>query len=380
MAMVMNRETPTAGAAHAGTGAWIMRLCWAGGGLWGWLRLLAHGRCAIDRPYWLLAIAITLLSLYHTLLHLLQLVLYGRRITQTQIVNAPFFVIGHWRSGTTFLHDLLSLDERHAYPTTYQCVAPNHFLVTEFLGLRGPKPRLPSRRLMDNMAFGWERPSEDEFALCLMGQPSPYRAIAFPNQPLSSQCLDLERISRRELGRWKSSFVRFLKQITYLHPKRIVLKSPTHTCRIKVLLELFPDARFVHIVRNPYEVFISTMHLWKSVYQACALQRPEFDRLKDYIFDTYIYIDNTLDQTRSLVARNRFCEIRYEDLVRDPVEQLRAIYERLEMGEFEKVLPALERHLAGVAAYQTNRYECSPQLHAEITRRWGRILRKYGYL
>ena len=104
------------------------------------------------------------------------------------------------------------------------------------------------------------------------------------------------------------------------------------------------------------------------------LQRPEFDRLKDYIFDTYIYIDNTLDQTRSLVARNRFCEIRYEDLVRDPVEQLRAIYERLEMGEFEKVLPALERHLAGAAAYQTNRYECSPQLHAEITRRWGRIL------
>ena len=127
MAMVMNRETPTAGAAHAGTGAWIMRLCWAGGGLWGWLRLLAHGRCAIDRSYWLLAIAITLLSLYHTLLHLLQLVLYGRRITQTQIVNAPFFVIGHWRSGTTFLHDLLSLDERHAYPTTYQCVAQSFF-------------------------------------------------------------------------------------------------------------------------------------------------------------------------------------------------------------------------------------------------------------
>ena len=122
--------------------------------------------------------------------------------------------------------------------------SPNHFLVTEFLGLRGPKPRLPSRRLMDNMAFGWERPSEDEFALCLMGQPSPYRAIAFPNQPLSSQCLDLERISRRELGRWKSSFVRFLKQITYLHPKRIVLKSPPHTCRIKVLLELFPDCAF----------------------------------------------------------------------------------------------------------------------------------------
>ena len=34
-------------------------------------------------------------------------------------------------------------------------------------------------------------------------------------------------------------------------PKRIVLKSPAHTARVRVLLELFPKARFVHIIRDP---------------------------------------------------------------------------------------------------------------------------------
>ena len=42
---------------------------------------------------------------------------------------------------------------------------------------------MPSRRPMDNMPAGWDRPQEDEFALCMMGQPSPYADIAFPNRP-----------------------------------------------------------------------------------------------------------------------------------------------------------------------------------------------------
>src|SRR2546421_389957 len=97
---------------------------------------------------------------------------------------------------------------------------------------------------------GGAKPQEAEFALCMMGQPSPYLTIAFPNRPPQDQdAFSVERMSPRQRAAWKRAFVRFLKQLTSKDPRRLVLESPTHSCRIPVLLELFPDARFVHIVR-----------------------------------------------------------------------------------------------------------------------------------
>ena len=58
---------------------------------------------------------------------------YGGAVARTPIRHAPLFIVGHWRTGTTLLHELLILDPRHAFPTTYQCMEPNHFLLTERL-------------------------------------------------------------------------------------------------------------------------------------------------------------------------------------------------------------------------------------------------------
>ena len=93
--------------------------------------------------------------------------LLGRRIAQQPIKDAPIFIIGHWRSGTTLLHELMSLDERFTFPTTYECFVPNHFLISAWFDA-WLKCLLPKQRPMDNMALGWDRPQEDEFALCNM--------------------------------------------------------------------------------------------------------------------------------------------------------------------------------------------------------------------
>jgi hypothetical protein len=191
---------------------------------------------------------------------------YGRRIARTPIQQPPLFILGHWRTGTTLLHELLILDPRHTFPTTYECLEPNHFLLTERLFTRWLTFLMPSRRPMDNMAAGWDRPQEDEFALCMMGQPSPYLTVAFPNQPPAfPEYLDLTGVPPRALASWKRAFYGFLQRLTFKDPRRLVLKSPPHTARIEVLLELFPEARFVHIVRDPVVVFPSTVNLWKSL-------------------------------------------------------------------------------------------------------------------
>jgi hypothetical protein len=355
-------------------------LFWEGMFPTGWFPALARNRFCISPRRAVRALNISCRTLGTFLLWAIQAALLGRRIAKTRLQGDPIFIIGHWRSGTTLLHELLALDEQYSYANTYDCFAPNHFLISArflrpLVGLR-----LPKRRPMDNMAAGCDCPQEDEFALCNMGLPSPYLTILFCNRPPQNQeYFDLERVSPQQRRRWQRGLLWFLKCLTLRTPKRIVLKSPPHTFRIRLLLALFPAARFIHIVRSPYVIFPSTVHLWKRLYREHGLQVPKYEGLEEYVFQTFQRMYEVFERDRHLIPSGQLCEIRYEDLIADPIEQMRTLYHRLAMGEFERVRPAMEAYFAQKADYQTNRYELSAELQAEITRRWGWFAEKYGY-
>ncbi len=356
---------------------------WLGADFYGWLRLLARNRFQVDARCLPRVARITGATLRNTMLRNIQERVWGERVETTTIDRPPLFIIGHWRSGTTWLHELLTLDQRHTHPTTYACMSPNHFLLTERY-LTGPLrvvlPSLPARRPMDDMAMAWDRPNEDEFALCNLGQPSPYLTCAFPNRaPQYPEYFDLEHVPPQAGSRWKACFLRFLKQLTVRDPRRIVLKSPTHTYRIKVLLELFPDAQFVHIVRNPYAVFPSTIKLWKSLYHDFGLQRPTFRGLEAYVIAGFVRLHERLDAARRLLKPGQFYEIRYEDLVGNPLREVRGIYEHLGLGDFDAVLPRLRRYLGEIGEYQTSGYALTPVAREMIAAHWGRVISHYGY-
>jgi hypothetical protein len=233
---------------------------------------------------------------------------------------------------------------------------------------------------MDNMVTGWERPQEEEFALCSMGLPSPYLTMAFPNDPPQfDEYLDFEGVPRADVERWQQALLWFLRRVGYRQPGQIVLKSPPHTGRLKVLLELFPKARFVHIVRDPEVVFASTVKLWKSLYKIQALQLARYEHLEEYVLASFERMYRAFERQRSLVPPGRIVDVRYEDLVREPVEQLRMIYERLELSGFEQALPGFQKYLESVRDYQTNRHQLDPAVKAQIDRRWGPFMRQYGY-
>jgi omega-hydroxy-beta-dihydromenaquinone-9 sulfotransferase len=158
-----------------------------------------------------------------------------------------------------------------------------------------------------------------------------------------------------------------------------VLKSPPHTARLRVLLEMFPRAKFVHIVRDPYVIFPSTVNLWKRLYRDQGLQVPTGEGLDEHVFATLTRMYEALERDRSLVGPGQFCEVRYEELIANPVEQMRRVYEELQLGDFESVRPGIEAYFADQKDYKTNRYQMTPELRAEITRRWGKYIEKYGY-
>jgi hypothetical protein len=149
--------------------------------------------------------------------------------------------------------------------------------------------------------------------------------------------------------------------------------------RLKVLMELFPQAQFVHIVRNPYVVFPSTVRMLQSLYGAFGLQRPTFHGLEEYVFENFERLYEKLDAARPQLDDSRFYELRYEDLVHNPLGQLGLLYESLELGDFDQVVPRLRQYLAETANYRTNRYDLPPELRDRITHRWGHIIRRYGY-
>jgi hypothetical protein len=239
---------------------------------------------------------------------------------------------------------------------------------------------MPAKRPMDDVAAGFDRPQEDEFALMNLGAPSPYRRMAFPaTSGAEPEALDLERLPAADRERWQRTLRRFLTMLAVRDPRRPVLKSPPHTARVGVLAEMFPEARFLHIVRDPFVVFPSTLRLWRSLHEVQALQVDDGATLERYAFAAFDEMYAAFDRDRPRLAPGRIHELRYEDLVADPVGRLAEAYARLDLGGFDRVRPALEAQARAMQHYRKNTFRHDPRLIEEIGRRCRVFIDRYGY-
>jgi omega-hydroxy-beta-dihydromenaquinone-9 sulfotransferase len=345
-----------------------------------WWRLLrAHGFRV--RPSRLpLAASVTLASLSNSLLGVLQSAIYGARLRDTIIEHDPIFVIGHWRSGTTHLHELLALDGRFAYPS-FECFAPHHCLLTDnSLYRRSFSWLVPRKRVMDNMAVGFDRAQEDEIALVALGSPSPYWSLAYPGETIGQRYLTLADVSARDREKWETVFQGFLRLLTYRHPgKPLILKSPPHTARLSTLARMYPKARFIHIVRDPFEVFASTMHLWRKNQEMSALPHIKAAGLEASVLRTLLAMYDGFEAARAALEPGRFHQIRYEDLIRNPLSTLEECYDAIDLGEFAVVRPRVDDYLAKLREYRTNEYALTFEGKAAVSEAWGSIFSKWGY-
>ncbi len=354
---------------------------WHGMTAWAWLGMLRRNGFHISPSRFYLVLLISVASAFNSLLAAIQELVLGKRIRRTELRTDPIFVLGHWRSGTTLAHELLALDPRHNAPSTYACLAPSHFLISQKLLSPLLRYLLPRRRSQDNIRVGLEHAQEDEWALCVLGLPSPYLAVAFPRHlPHAPEYVSLDGLDPEELTCWKTVWSRFLQAVAFPSPKkRLVIKSPLHTARIGVLLELFPDARFVHVVRDPHAVFPSTMRLWKRLAEDEGLQTSSFEQLEDFVLDTYAELHRSFEQNRHKIRPGHICQIRYEDLVRDPVASLRSIYAQLDLGDFDTVLPMVESKAAEMFQFEKNRFDLSAEETEKVRRHWGEFIEQLGY-
>jgi len=356
---------------------WAVRF-WHGMGAGTFYGLLARNRFRVHPARLPMAAIVLNVSVFNSTMSGLQRTLYGKAIKNTEIEHPPLFIIGHWRSGTTMLHELLVGDTRFAFPTTYACFAPRHFVLTHRVLPWVLWPFLPATRPMDNMPLNFDYPQEDEIALMNLGAPSPLLRIAFPNDPPPYlEFLDMQGTDEKSLQRWKESMDYFVRALTYWKQKPLILKSPTHTGRIEALAEMFPGARFVHIVRDPYALFASNRRLWMTLDETQGLQLPRHERIEDFVFAAMDRMYDGFERQREALDPAQICDVRYEELVKDPVGEVRAIYEKLDLGDFSAVQEQIETYVRQRKDYQTNRHEMDPDLKAEVRSRWERYFRIY---
>jgi len=319
------------------------------------------------------------MAIYNSLMGAVEKVIYSRRVSKTQPQHSPIFIIGHWRSGTTLLHDLISQDPQFSFANMYQVLFPGHFLTTEKVAttLSG---WLPMSRPMDNVPLSWKSPQEDEIALLLQTLLSGYLVMAFPDDSSKYEKMwDFKGLPEEEVQCWKETFQHFVKKLTVRDPRQLVMKSPTHTMKIPLLLEMYPDAKFIYIHREPYNVIRSGVHLRRRICEANMLGNSDVPNAFDDVLDLYEHCFHTYHTDKGLIPEGRLHEVRFEDLEQEPLDVLEEIYEGLSLQGFETLRETLLPQIPRLKSYKKNKFDRDQDELQTVYERLRFAYEAYGY-
>ena len=353
---------------------------WHGSSFGNWIKLL-RTRPPIHLSRLHKVISITALSVVNSLNNAVESAIFGRKIARQTVDHAPVFILGHWRSGTTLLHNLVTLDPQFTFPNLYEVMFPANFLLTERLVTSMTSWLIPKTRPMDNVEAGFHMPQEDEVALLLLSGLSPYLMLAHPTDPTKyERYFELKDIPAAELAEWKERFMYFVKKLTIKNNKPIVFKSPTHTYRIPLLLEMFPNAKFVYIYRDPYAVYSSSLHLRRTLFAENGLSKIVMDeKMQDDTLKMYTNCIETYERTRHLIPAGHLHEMRFEDLEADPLGEMHRVYQGLNLDNWETLEAAIKKQLPELTRYRKNSFNMDETLMRKVYDRWRVSFDRYGY-
>ncbi len=269
-----------------------------------------------------------------------------------QPIERPVFIVGHQRSGTTFLHRLLALDPRFATPKAWQLLLPAASLLRVVeAGARIERPRwtrVLEHRLFGKMATrhetGWTLPEEDDW-LFLHNAATP--TLSFLNaKPLTTRRYwvgdDLSADERASAMRWyRRSVQRFLlgapAHATWLS------KNPHFTGWIRTLSHTFPDARFIMLVRDPAEAIASRLSMLTQTWgQHVSRTDPRLQQ----VFRSSCRVYRHAESTWAALRPAQRIRVPYNRLVQDPEAVAQGIYSHFGW----QMAPTVAHRLAHAAA------------------------------
>ena len=309
--------------------------------------------------------------------------IHSRAINDIELPSDPIFIIGHWRSGTTHLHNLLSQDPQFGSINFLQTALPWDFIGQVRLSKKILSRSLPENRGMDNVKLTIDTPQEEEMALGNMGPLCYYYCYYFPQEIEDhfDRAVLLEGISTDDLQRFENNFRYLLKKLTLFHGlnKRLLLKNPANTGRIRWLRQLYPNAKFIHIHRNSYSVFSSTLKHYQRTLSAFAWQSYkgiDFEKitLRHYRLLMQRYFDD-----RASIPPENFYELSLDAVENDAIREIDKIYQHFSLPNRVSALEFIDSYNKKLSNYRKNSYSLTQSQISNVLKHWDFVLKEYGY-
>lgn len=344
-------------------------------------RVLWQNRFRIHVKYILRFLYAIVLSTITTPLRITQKLRFNTKIKSTKITKDPIFIIGHYRTGTTYLMTLMAHDKSKGYVSNIEGYTPLFYLAFPKFTRWLIESSLPDVRPMDNVVMGADEPTEDEYTIGAYTPYGYYTGFIFPrNFDLYSRYLTFEGMPKHK-EKWKKAFIYMVNMLTYGHNgKQLFLKNPVLSYRIPDILKMYPNAKFIHTYRNPYKVYSSTVKFFDEVFSIYTLQTWDDEKMKQDILDNYKLLYEKLDETLHLIPKENIVHSKYEDFIKDPINSLKDIYEKLNIDGWDE-------HKQNIISYAESQLkEYKPNVHVtddEVIRRvnkyWDKMRQDYGY-
>ena len=276
---------------------------------------------------------------------------YEKLLANQPLEHDPVFILGHWRSGTTFVHNVFSCDKHFGYNTTYQTVFPHLMMWGQPFFKKNMSWLMPDKRPTDNMELAVDLPQEEEFALSNMMPYTYYNFWFLPKcqQEYADKYLLFDDITDAELKVFEEVFTKLIKiSLWNTHGTQFLSKNPPHTGRVKELVKMFPNAKFIYLMRNPYTVFESTLY-------------------------------HKYESDKQFIPEGNLMEVKFEDFEADAMGMTENIYKSLSIPGFTEARADIEKYVGGKKGYKKNKYKYDDRTIRLVEENWGFALKQWDY-
>ena len=336
----------------------------------------------VDSRYYVRCVIAGVISFLSEPFRWIEQLRYSKKLSRTSLPKSPVFILGHWRSGTTLLHNAMAQDKQFAFINTYQSVFTNQFFTSRWLFKPLMRLLMPEKRPADNVLLSPELPQEEGIALSNINSFGFYNFFYFPRdwRTYYLQYISGSASSPSALNKYGAQYKKLIAQALVEYGRdQFISKFPPNTGAVRHLLNLFPEAKFIYIYRNPLYVFQSTVNFFETTHEALMLQSFSRKDFEEMVFELYQMIIADYEAQKSLIPAHNLVEIRYEDFDQNPLEGLRSIYSTLNLQGFEESLPAFTSYLNAQKRFERASHSFSREEIDKITSRLRFAMNLYGY-
>ncbi len=298
------------------------------------------------------------------------------------VKEAPIFIIGHWRSGTTHLYNVMSRSPRFGFVSPFATALPWDFLLIGKVFEPLLARILPEHRFIDNIPVERDSPQEDEIGLANMTPLSFYHGLYFPRrfEETFNAGVFFDGVSDEESASWQRVLRYYFDKLSIGQGgRRLLIKNPVYTARVRLLREMWPNAKFIHIHRNPYKVFFSMRNFYTQLFNEFALQPYDHIDTDAFILSSYRRMMDACVRDCAALAPDQLAELSFESFQKAPLQELERIYRTLDLPDFDEARPFFSHYLDSVRDYQKNTYAFPPDAKEQVRRHWQPYIERWSY-